>query len=78
MKIKNTVYILEAEIDNEILRQMKALKAHHPDKEAVIAECLSELKTNFPKLEIFAVGPDYIVTEKSMYFALFEDEMEKQ
>lgn len=75
MKIKNTVNVVESEIDDEVLRQVKALKAWHPDKKAVIQECLKEIKEKFPEIEIFEVGPDYIVTEKSMYFALFEDEM---
>jgi hypothetical protein len=76
--LKNTVYLLEAEIDDEILRQVIASKSHHPDKKAVIATKVEELKEDSPNEEIFEIGPDYLVTEYSMYFALFEDELKSE
>lgn len=75
INIKNAITLLEAVIDDELLREVIALKAHHPDKETVIKECVEELRTKFPEVEIFKVGPDYIVTETSMYIALFDDEL---
>jgi hypothetical protein len=76
MILKNNIIILEAEINDKILGQIRELKDSHPEKLEVIAACVAMIHKDFPEIEIFEVGSNYIVTESRMYIALFEDEIE--
>lgn len=76
MKLKNNVIVLETSISDKVLTQIKEMKNEHPDKEAVITACVKMIKRDYPEIEIFEVGPNYIITESRMYLAMFEDEIE--
>lgn len=77
-KKEENIIVLSTKINDDIIAALRAVPAKEVDPmiKDLIDSCVKDIKDSGEDIEIFEIGPHYIVTENSLYIAVFEDQIE--
>ncbi len=67
------IVVLETEINDDVIQQLKQADDNDPHLKEVIDAYAKALEGE--DIEIFEIGNDFIVCENAIYIAVYEDEL---
>jgi hypothetical protein len=76
IKASKDIVVVIAEIDDEVIQQLKQSDDQHKDLNAVINEYANQLEGK--GIEVFDRGNDFIVCEEGIYIACYADEFDEK
>lgn len=76
IKASKDIVVVVAEIDDEVIQQLKQSDDQHADLNAIINEYANQLEGK--GVEIFDRGNDFIVCEEGIYIACYDDEFDEK
>jgi hypothetical protein len=69
------IIIISCRIEDNVVAELKTIGRVDPEIKAAIALVVKEIKESEQDIEIFEIGGCYIITEKSIIIACYEDEL---